>query len=178
MENQGQPVYQSGNGKKGSPMNSIVGLLNSIPEKIKGLMKRDKPSAPASTPAAVQTEPAAAPAQVENSATSTVSNLGKPKIIIPKKLIGIVVAVVVLLIVLMIVMKVLTGSGSGILPSNTPSPSPTATPVTEVPSQYADDQDVAEIKERMEALDKELNSASFRDDRLRVPSLDWDVSFE
>ena len=171
------------NQKKGI---DIVGMMNAVPAKIMGLLKQ--PKSPQAAPQATQAVPEAPLPQQEVAAQpqmaepqTVVAEAPKskmPKLKVPKKLIIGIVFIAIVLIVLMIAMQMLNGGRGNIFTVESPSESPSSTPTVEVPSQYADDTDVAEINKRMEALDQELNSASFRDDRLRVPSLDWNVSFE
>lgn len=96
---------------------------------------------------------------------------------IPKKLIIVLVVFVVLLVLLSVVVKTVGNKRPDAPSSPTPTMSPTPTPVSELPSQYADDADVASIKTKMEELDRDLDAAVFRDDTLRVPRLDFDVDF-
>lgn len=103
---------------------------------------------------------------------------GVPKPKIPKKLfiaLALMLLVLVLLVVASRVMNLTDRNGA--VPSPTTSPTPEPTVEAEVPSQYADDADVAEIRSAMEQLDRDLNDANFREDRLRVPALDWEVEF-
>lgn len=105
-----------------------------------------------------------------------VTKSGLPKI--PKKIFVIFVAVAVLFVALFLLIRILGSSGRNPLPTSSPSPTPSETPIVEIPSQYADDEDVLRIKSALQELDKNLNEAVFRDDRLRVPSLDWEVEFD
>ncbi len=97
---------------------------------------------------------------------------------VPKKLIILVSAVVIVMVAITVLLRLVSTRGGAIFPVATPSPSSTPTPIVEVPSQYADDEDVKRIEENMQKLDKELNEAQFRDDRLRIPTLDWEVEFD
>lgn len=97
---------------------------------------------------------------------------------IPKKIILALVLLIILAISFTFIAKTLSNRRLSPLPSSSPSPTPSETPIVETPSQYADDGDVQRIKSSMLELDKNLNEAVFRDDRLRVPSLDWDVKFK
>lgn len=160
----GDPVVQNITNEqpaKKSPAQMIMGLFESIKEKIK------KPKA--------ETAPTAAPMEA-SSESPVIDSPQKP--IISKKLILITVVIVVILIILGLVMSMVNKNGGVILPTPTPSVTPTSTPTAEVPSQYADDEDVAQIKSQMEELNKTLNESSFRDETLRIPTLDWNVSFE
>lgn len=94
-----------------------------------------------------------------------------------KVVVGVVVAVSVILI-LSLVLALMNRNGGSFIPTPTASPSPSPTPQVEVPSEYADDDDVKAIQERMLQLEKSLNEKSFRDETLRIPSLDWDVTFQ
>lgn len=61
----------------------------------------------------------------------------------------------------------------------TPAPVATATPAEKIeePSPYAGDEEVLAIEEKVQALEAELQKISFREDKLRLPSLDWQVNF-
>lgn len=147
--------------------------------------QNQNPVAPVQPPAPAQTTPKKMSlVDTLNSLPKKVLSLVKkpqtsklPKIKIPKKIIIAVVALFVILMVLMMVVRLMKGGRSNVFPV-TPTPSPTATPEVEVLSQYADDEDVKKIQEKMQALDRDLNEAQFRDDRLRIPTLDWEVEFE
>ncbi len=100
------------------------------------------------------------------------------KIKIPKKILISVAIALILLVVLVIVSSMLGQKRGGVAPQITETPAPTEEPISEIPSQYADDPDVAEIKKQMDELDQDLDEASFRDDTLRSPTLDWKVEFD
>jgi hypothetical protein len=133
---------------------------------------------------AVTPQPAAinAATNIKNKLTEKLSGLraSKPAPRIPKKILVVLGIVLVLLILLLVAARVgnLGQRIGGGAPAATSSPTPEPTATVEVPSQYADDADVAEIQGNMEELDKELNDANFREDRLRVPVLDWEVEFK
>lgn len=65
-------------------------------------------------------------------------------------------------------------------PQPSPTPPPTETPsgVQEEPSFYANDEEVLAIEEKVKEIEIKLEEVDFRDDTLRVPSLDWNVSFD
>ncbi|OGM32932.1 hypothetical protein A2803_05050 [Candidatus Woesebacteria bacterium RIFCSPHIGHO2_01_FULL_44_21] len=163
-------------------MEKLTGTLLKIPEIVKSALKSKKA---VTQPRLSQVEPqqtVQAKLGVQAQPVVQVATAPPPRklpgIKIPRKIIIAVAALVVILIILMIAMKLFGGKGTGVFPIASPSPSPRPTPEVEVPSQYADDEDVRKIQENMEALDKELNEAEFRDDRLRIPTLDWEVEFE
>lgn len=147
-------------------------------------MDQNQSPAVTPTPAAVVTSSAVPPATAVTSVTPVA---GQPMekdiksklrgIKIPKKLIIMLLVIVILLIVLSVVLAVSKNKRPTPTATPTPATSPTPTPVADLPSQYADDPDVADIKARMDALDRSLDEASFRDDTLRVPTLDFDVKF-
>jgi len=97
---------------------------------------------------------------------------------VSKRLVVAVAGTVFVILILSVALTVINRKGGGLIPLPTPSPTPGPTPEVEVPSEYADDDDVKAIQERMTELEKNLNEKSFRDDTLRIPSLDWDVSFQ
>jgi hypothetical protein len=65
------------------------------------------------------------------------------------------------------------------LPEASPSPSPASTPEEILnPSVYADDPDILAIEAEINKLEEELKNSDLREDKLRLPNLDWDVSFK
>ncbi len=60
----------------------------------------------------------------------------------------------------------------------TPTPSPTNAEEVLVPSLYAEDEEVLAIEENINLIESKLQEINFRDDKLRVPSLDWNINFE
>lgn len=87
--------------------------------------------------------------------------------------------ILVLLVVLFVVVRMIPRGSIGIIPTAIPSMTPTPLPtITEGrPSPYFNDQEISSIKEELGTLDSLLNQATFREDTLRVPQLDWNVSF-
>lgn len=174
--NNSQPVYQSPESQapaaKKSPVEMIMSLLSGITKKA----NKKGPSELKPQPAPETSASEAPPPQPEVNASPAPTKKGLK---IPKKLIFVAILVIVILAVLSIVMSLL-GRNGGVNLTATPAPSatPSPTPVVEIPSRYADDEDVAEIKRQMEELDRDLNEANFRDETLRVPNLDWNVSFD
>lgn len=159
------PVQNEASSKK-TPVQMIMGLFDGI----KGKLNKPKVSPTISTDT---TSPFGQETTVQSSDVSE----KKPKI--PKKVILIAILVIILLVVLALIASMISRNGGGPInqtPSSSTTPSPT--PLTEVPSQYADDEDVVQIKAQMEELNKNLNDGSFRDETLRVPNLDWNVSFK
>jgi hypothetical protein len=130
----------------------------------------------------IPASPSAAGQTSSQPETQVVANTPKAKLAIPKipkKVIIIATAALVLFITLLLVIRIIGNStGSNVFPLGPPTSSPTPNPEVEVPSQYADDEDVKKIEEDMKNLTRDLNEARFRDDRLRVPALDWDITFD
>jgi hypothetical protein len=60
----------------------------------------------------------------------------------------------------------------------TPSPVPTAEPSSFHPSPYANDEVILAIEQKINDLENELKSITFREDTLSTPDLDWNVKFE
>lgn len=148
---------------------SLVDTLNSLGQKVLGLIK---PRQVGSHPEAAQST-----AQTQTAQVQTKQAAKLPEIKASRKII-IAVAAFLTILMLLLVVRLKGGKGKPGVFRVTPSPSPTATPVVEVPSQYADDEDVKRIQEKLRALDKDLNEAQFRDDLLRIPTLDWKVKFK
>lgn len=159
------PEVEAASAKK-SPMQMISSLFSNLKKK------------PTPTPSEPGSENAASGAENKEGAPAN----GLPKSKFPKvsrKVVVIIAALVLLAIVIMVVVGSLgKNKGRSILPNPTPSPAETEAPVEELPSQYADDEDVFELKSNLMELDQQLNDASFRDETLRIPSLDWNVSFK
>ncbi len=67
-----------------------------------------------------------------------------------------------------------------------PTPSPVAVTPTATsdpnailnPSRYATDPGVVAIEEAVNKLESDLKSVDFREEELRIPLLDWDISFD
>lgn len=63
------------------------------------------------------------------------------------------------------------------LPTIAPTPSGTEQPRGE-PSAYANDPEVLRIMDSLEAFDQEADQTILREDDLRLPTIDWNVTFE
>lgn len=107
-------------------------------------------------------------------------NINIPKIKLNKKTKIALVAVPAFIVTLLVVLSVIKSVGGGVdiaLPipseSSTPSPEPSSSP-----SPYQDDDGVKMIEEEISAYEQKLNESTFRDDTLRIPALDWQVSFK
>lgn len=168
-----------------NPNNIQETIPESVPETkksplvmISSLLGKFKKNSSKEQPLVLSPEGVVGTPNVEPVATSAEAPKSKvPKV--PKKIIIIIGVIVLALIVLALVVSMLSkNNGNGNLLTSTPSPVPTEEPTQDIPSQYADDEDVLELKNRMEELDRELNDSSFRDETLRIPNLDWNVSFE
>lgn len=95
-----------------------------------------------------------------------------------KILLGLVVFLFVLLLLLS-----LTSAGqrvkNSILPSPTPSPEVTPNlPGIGEPSAYANDPEIIDIENRMSDFEKSVNTTNLKEDTIRPPQVDWDVSFK
>jgi hypothetical protein len=152
------------------------------------------PVIPAATTAAPQ--PASAPQVVTASATNSnpsvatqTSTTKTPKM--PNfnfkfgsfsKKTKILISLVIFLFVLLLLLS-LTSAGqrvkNSILPSPTPSPEATPNlPGIGEPSAYATDPEVIDIENRVGDFEKSLNTTSLKEDTLRPPQVDWDVTFK
>ncbi len=62
---------------------------------------------------------------------------------------------------------------------STSSPLPTASTQPEIknPSPYYNDEEILEIEDRIQKIEKELDIVNFREETLRIPSLDWEINF-
>lgn len=93
---------------------------------------------------------------------------------------------VILLIVILILSVALFFAGFGLdtirnmnkNKGNGVEATPTATPMSVINSKYASDEDMILINQRIKELQTSLNDAKFRDDNLRIPSVDWEINFE
>lgn len=159
-------------------MDKLTQLMLPISAKLKGLLNRTKkaPAPPQPAQPAQVVSPPVSTTQAQTTAPPQLSVSKLPKI--PKKLIIAALIFVIISVLAMVLLRMLGNGSNNIFPLPSASPSPTATPIVEVPSQYADDEDVKRIEENMKNLDKELNEAAFRDERLRIPTLDWEVEFD
>lgn len=157
-------------------------------QKTENIVEPSTPIQSASPQAEIATAPEASPVKaspfsnIQNKLKAKMAEIktgGMPKPKIPKKLFIALALILVLLVLLVVAAKVMNLAGrNGATPIAITSPTPEPTVEAEVPSQYADDTDVAEIRSAMEQLDRDLNDANFREDRLRVPVLDWEVEFK
>lgn len=93
------------------------------------------------------------------------------------KLVVLVLFIVVIIVVLPYLLK-LNLFQSVVAPTPAPSAAPLSTPTTELPSPYADDQEVLDFEQALSALESKLKIVNFREDTLHLPNLDWDVSFK
>lgn len=152
---------------KKTPMQMIASLFSRKPSQ-EGTPASSQSDYNQGTPEAQTTLP--------TEVNSKMKKLPIPKI--PKKFLFIGAGVLVLIIIILIISSILSGR-NGAITKTTPSTStPTPTSQSEVPSQYADDEDVARIKEQIDELNEDLNNANFRIDELRIPNLEWNVSFD
>jgi hypothetical protein len=68
---------------------------------------------------------------------------------------------------------------NSILPSPTPSPEVTPSlPGIGEPSAYATDPEIIDIENRMSDFEKSVNTTNLKEDTMRPPQVDWDVSFK
>ncbi|RJR28911.1 hypothetical protein C4564_03730 [Candidatus Microgenomates bacterium] len=107
-------------------------------------------------------------------------NINIPKIKINKKALILLVGIPAFIIILLVVVSVIKGIGGRVnilppIPSESPTPSPEP---SSSPSPYQDDEGVKMIEEEISAYEQQLNQSTFRDDTLRIPALDWQVSFK
>lgn len=95
----------------------------------------------------------------------------------PVKLIVFTVVLMVIGILFFVLMFVSRNSRTNV-PLPTQEPTPVVSVEPEAPSPYANDEEVSEIRKNIENLNMKLNESSFRDETLRVPNLDWNVTFK
>lgn len=97
-----------------------------------------------------------------------------------KKVLLIVGSLLIVVVVLFIIFQIFmsrSGNNGLIVP---PKPTSTSTPPTDIiynPSPYADDEEVLKIEADLGKLEKDFLNVYFREDILRLPGLDWNVSF-
>jgi len=170
--NQINPVSQQEVLQKTNPISLFSQKVKKILVRIKSIFTH--PSNSSLLSQSTSSELQAAP-QV---AISTLSHeLETTKAQFPKKtllfiFLGVFFVMVALAIAMSFVRK--NDKGSAIL---SPIPSPTPTPSIDLPSQYTDNEDIRKIKEAIESLNQKLNETDFRNDKLRIPTLDWEVKF-
>jgi len=98
------------------------------------------------------------------------------KNLIIKVAITVLIVILAFLIIYYVYQNFMTETTPPIKP--TPTPFPTHVEDTKEPSLYAEDEEVLAIEEKIKSIELKLQEINFRDDRLRVPSLDWDINFE
>jgi len=97
-----------------------------------------------------------------------------------KKFAVILVIVLLILLILAVVLPVLLRM---INTQTRPTPvqsSPTPSPLSNipsVPSPYADDEEIAALQKSLEEFEAGLEGINFREETLRPPSLDWNITF-
>ena len=120
--------------------------------------------------------------QVDSAVVPDLQKPATPKIspAVLKKVLIVAVILVILLVVLSLVVRMIPKGSGTVTPSTIPSEIPSPTPQATIgrPSPYSNDPEIAGIKEELDSLDSLLNQATFREDTLRIPQLDWDVNFE
>jgi hypothetical protein len=94
----------------------------------------------------------------------------------------ILLGLVVVLFVLMLLLS-LTSAGqrvkNSILPSPVPSPEATPNlPGIGEPSAYANDPEIIDIENRISDFEKSMNTTTLKEDTIRPPQVDWDVTFK
>jgi hypothetical protein len=164
------------------PKQKKIGVFKEILERVVPKRKSAVPSAP-SVPAAPT-----APSPSSSVAPALPKGSGIKKLPASIKLIGIVgFVLVVFLFALLPILKALTNRNSGSVVVPTPAAtmvaSPSATPasggdIIRNPSLYANDPEVLQFSERLNGLDKAMADTVLREDELRVPLLDWKVTFK
>ena len=173
-----QEKIQQGLGQLADTFKDKIKLPN-MPGKAAG--KTETQSEQVQQPPQEPVQPQAQVAVQPEAQTVTSSKAGKPKLPagLLKKVVIIAVVVIVLLFVLMIVMSFLrTGNVNPLVePTPTASASASPGPVIGRPSPYANDPEIAELEEQLKELEQLMNSATFREDTLRVPALDWEIDF-
>ncbi len=110
-------------------------------------------------------------------------NLPKIKLpIIEIKRTAVVVAAIIFAVSLLFTIVYFVYKKYSVQPPPVPTPTPIETPkpVEEVDesSPYAEDEDVLTIEVKIRDIEKALQRINLREDRLRVPSLDWQINFD
>ena len=168
------------------PKQKKIGIFKEILERVVPKRKSATTSAP-SVPSAPAVPTAPSPSA--SVAPALPKGSGIKKLPASIKLIGIVgFVLVVFLFALLPILKALTNRGSGSVVVPTPAAtmvaSPSATPdasggeIIRNPSPYANDPEVLQFSERLDGLDKDMADTVLREDELRVPLLDWKVTFK
>ncbi|KKQ75488.1 MAG: hypothetical protein US96_C0010G0004 [Candidatus Woesebacteria bacterium GW2011_GWB1_38_5b] len=154
-------------------MNKLTNLLNSIPAKLAGLLKK-KPqiSTPlVMTPQVANVEVPPPTLEVE----PKVSFFGK----INKK--EIVILVVMLLAIIILALLAVVFKIKLPIPGfEQPTPTPFVTPIpspTPVP-KYFNDADVLKIEENTNILENELNNIDIEESNIQPRPLDWTINFK
>lgn len=86
--------------------------------------------------------------------------------------------------VALLVILILISVGYALIPKQVANPLATFTPAptisesTGTPSEYANDPEVLRIMDALSAFDKKADETVIREDDLRQPSVDWNVSFK
>jgi len=93
-----------------------------------------------------------------------------------RKMIIMIVAAALILIVLVVAYSFIPKQVAQPLPTLTPIPESTSQPV-ENPSPYVSDPELLRIMDSLQELDAKTEQTTLREDDLRLPSVDWDVSF-
>jgi hypothetical protein len=185
------PVLPKGGGKTGIPIfGPLIDMLNGF---LGGLLSRKKAPAPPVVSGTTGADNGGASPPAPASAVKTMAHplpgVKKPHGSI--KILGVVALILIVFLFALqpILTRMLSGNGAGgnvgLTPTVTVTPEPTSTPtggggVDEVlrdPSPYANDPEVLEFLDRLGSLDKKMDSIVFREEGLRVPLLDWKVSF-
>ncbi|OGM29977.1 hypothetical protein A2801_00465 [Candidatus Woesebacteria bacterium RIFCSPHIGHO2_01_FULL_41_10] len=141
--------------------------------------------------------PASSPApevvsQTTAQTPSVIPNVKKlPKLNVPQmpkvsfrinKKIVIIIGVIMLLgiiglVIMSVIGKQIKNGSAPVSPESSPSPTPSSEPGQVIVSPYANDPGVIAIEQQTDDLDAALRNINLREDTLRVPTLDWDVTF-
>ncbi len=98
----------------------------------------------------------------------------KIKIFLPRI---IIVAIIIVLLITLAPYGIKMLKTKKPAPTPVPTTAPSPTPEISNPSPYANDDEVLAIEKKIEEVEKELQIVNFREDTLRIPSLDWDIKF-
>ena len=93
-----------------------------------------------------------------------------------KRLIIVGAALVIVLILVTVGYALIPKQVAPPLATLTPTPAGTEVPRGE-PSAYANDPEVLRIMDALEAFDQEADQTKLREDDLRLPTVDWNISF-
>ena len=161
--------------QKTSPIILFSQKVEKILVRIKSIFVRSSNSSLPSQSQSALLESQAVPQAVNSSTLSYLPKTTKAQV--PKKKLLVILLGGVFVIVALVIAMSFGRKKDKFSVILSPSPSPTPTPSIDLPSQYADDEDIRKIKEAIEILNQKINEPDFKNEKLRIPTLDWEVKF-